>query len=164
MDGCAWINGWKKQLCNWWCSRGNGLCPEIKQFIRYQEIHRFSMLVTKFIIYDEDSRARSTHCKSSNKKIFTSQNRDKPYINPSTKGSQKATTEDEIVGQVLFSSEVWKVWKGRSSCLWVQEYNFNMFQLWGVGSHQQLLPKAEERTRCRSSRSGPWQSLFSWWC
>ncbi|XP_050920408.1 uncharacterized protein LOC127138046 [Lathyrus oleraceus] len=42
----------------------SGLCPEIKQFIGYQEILRFSMLVNKCRIYDEDSKARYAHYKS----------------------------------------------------------------------------------------------------
>lgn len=37
----------------------SGLRPEIKQGVGYQEICWFSMLVNKYIIYDEDSRARS---------------------------------------------------------------------------------------------------------
>lgn len=43
-----------------------GLLPKIKQYISYKEIHRFSMLVNKCIIYDEKNRARSTCYKSVN--------------------------------------------------------------------------------------------------
>jgi len=56
-----------------------GLHPEIKQFIGYQEIHQFSMLVNKCRIYDEDSRARSTYYKSINDKKSKGQDRRKPY-------------------------------------------------------------------------------------
>lgn len=42
----------------------SGLCPEIKQFIGYQEICRFSMLANKCRIYDEDSKAIYAHYKS----------------------------------------------------------------------------------------------------
>lgn len=42
----------------------NGLCPEIKQGIQYQEICRFYMLGSKCRIYDEDSRACFAHYKS----------------------------------------------------------------------------------------------------
>ncbi|XP_050889137.1 uncharacterized protein LOC127094338 [Lathyrus oleraceus] len=34
----------------------SGMHHEIKKFIRYQEILRFSVLVNKFMIYNEDSR------------------------------------------------------------------------------------------------------------
>lgn len=47
-----------------------GLRPDIKQVIGYQEICRFSVLVNKCTLYDEDSRVRSTHYKSiSEKKV-----------------------------------------------------------------------------------------------
>lgn len=36
----------------------SGLRLEIKQFIRYQEIHQFFVLVNKCRIYDEDNHAR----------------------------------------------------------------------------------------------------------
>lgn len=39
----------------------SGLLPEIKQFIGYQEILRFAVLVNKCMIYDEDNMARSSH-------------------------------------------------------------------------------------------------------
>lgn len=42
----------------------NGLHPEIKQGIRYQEIHRFPILVNKFRIYDEDNKVCFAHYKS----------------------------------------------------------------------------------------------------
>ena len=44
------------------------LHPEIKQFIGHQEIRRFSTLVNKCRIYDEDSRARYAHYKSASDK------------------------------------------------------------------------------------------------
>lgn len=39
------------------------LCPKIKQFIGYQEIFKFSVLVNKCRIYNEDSRGRSAQYK-----------------------------------------------------------------------------------------------------
>lgn len=39
----------------------NGLCPKIKQFIGYQEICQFSLLVNKCHIKDEDFCDRSSH-------------------------------------------------------------------------------------------------------
>ena len=41
----------------------NGLRPEIKQGIGYQQIRRYVELVDKSRIYDEDNRARSAHYK-----------------------------------------------------------------------------------------------------
>lgn len=42
----------------------NGLRPEIKQGIVYQDICRFPTLLNKCRIYDEDCKARSAHYKS----------------------------------------------------------------------------------------------------
>jgi hypothetical protein len=58
------------------------LRPQIKQFIGYQEIRQFSVLVNKCRIYVEDNMARSTHYKSVNEKKNEGQNRGKPYANP----------------------------------------------------------------------------------
>jgi hypothetical protein len=60
----------------------SGLRPQIKQFIGYQEIRQFSVLVNKCSIYVEDNMARSTHYKSVNEKKNGGQNRGKPYANP----------------------------------------------------------------------------------
>ncbi|XP_050915353.1 uncharacterized protein LOC127130377 [Lathyrus oleraceus] len=76
----------------------NGLRPEIKEFIGYHEICRFSVLVNKCRIYDEDIRARYTYYKSVNEKKFSNQNHRKPYSNPGAKGNQKAAIENEISG------------------------------------------------------------------
>ncbi|XP_050877262.1 uncharacterized protein LOC127081016 [Lathyrus oleraceus] len=46
----------------------NGLRPEIKQGIGYQQIRKYAELVNKSRIYDEDSRARSAHYKSISEK------------------------------------------------------------------------------------------------
>lgn len=46
----------------------NGLYPKIKQYIGYQEIHRFPMLVNKCRIYVEDNMASSTNYKSLSEK------------------------------------------------------------------------------------------------
>lgn len=73
----------------------NGMCHEIKQFIGYQDILRFSVLVNNCIIYDKDSRARSTHYKSVNEKEFGNQNRGKPYTIQSDKGNKKSTAGSE---------------------------------------------------------------------
>lgn len=77
------------------------LCPEIKQFIVYQEIRHFSMLVNKCIIYDEDNRARSTHYKISSEK----KNGNHYHGNPADKGKynfhQKTSGEKGISGEVL---------------------------------------------------------------
>ncbi|MCI69746.1 ATP-dependent RNA helicase glh-2-like, partial [Trifolium medium] len=55
---------------------------EIKQFIGYQEIRQFSVLVNKCGIYDEDSRARSTYYRAVNEKKNGGQNHgSKPYAN-----------------------------------------------------------------------------------
>ena len=41
----------------------NGLHPEIKQAVRYQQIRRFPQLVNNCRIYEDDSKARSAHYK-----------------------------------------------------------------------------------------------------
>ncbi|XP_050916683.1 uncharacterized protein LOC127131831 [Lathyrus oleraceus] len=65
--------------------------PEINQFIKYQKIHQFSMLVNKCRIYDEDSCARSAHYKSISEKKSGSQNYGKPYRAPADKWNWKAS-------------------------------------------------------------------------
>ncbi|XP_050897626.1 uncharacterized protein LOC127104483 [Lathyrus oleraceus] len=46
----------------------SGLCLEMKQFIKYQEIRQFSVLVNKCKTFSEDSCAISAHYKSISKK------------------------------------------------------------------------------------------------
>ena len=46
----------------------NGLRPEIKQFIGYQQIHQFSSLVTACRIYEDDSKKRASHYKAVSEK------------------------------------------------------------------------------------------------
>ncbi|XP_050890459.1 uncharacterized protein LOC127095870 [Lathyrus oleraceus] len=62
------------------------LCIEIKQFISYQEIRRFSVLVNKCRIYDKDSRVRSAHYKSASKNKDGNQFYGKPYVAQADKG------------------------------------------------------------------------------
>ncbi|XP_050918867.1 uncharacterized protein LOC127136333 [Lathyrus oleraceus] len=57
----------------------SGLHPKIKNFIGYKEIHRFSVLVNKHMIYDEDDRAIYTHYKSVNENKNENKSRGKPY-------------------------------------------------------------------------------------
>lgn len=57
----------------------NRLCPEIKQFIGYQEIYRSLVLVNKCRIYEENNRATSTHYNVLSEKKFSNHNRGKPY-------------------------------------------------------------------------------------
>lgn len=68
---------------------GSGLHPEIKQFIGYQEICHFSVLVNKCRIYDEDSRVRYAHYKSVSEKKSVSHNYGKPYVTLVAKRNQK---------------------------------------------------------------------------
>ncbi|XP_050918381.1 uncharacterized protein LOC127135791 [Lathyrus oleraceus] len=82
----------------------NGLRPEIKPFIGYQEIRQFSMLVNKCCIYDEDSRARYAHFKSVSEKKNENQIRGKPYAIPVAKEDHK-THQDTASGKGT-SSEV----------------------------------------------------------
>ncbi|PNX86275.1 cellular nucleic acid-binding protein [Trifolium pratense] len=46
----------------------SGLQPKIKQFIEFQEIRQFSILVNKSRLYDEDRQARSTPYKNASEK------------------------------------------------------------------------------------------------
>ncbi|XP_050920261.1 uncharacterized protein LOC127137897 [Lathyrus oleraceus] len=67
----------------------SGLRPEIKQFIGYQEILQFPVLVNKFRIYDEDSRSRSAYYKSASDKRNGNQHHNKTYVIPDGKGKRK---------------------------------------------------------------------------
>ncbi|XP_050889108.1 uncharacterized protein LOC127094297 [Lathyrus oleraceus] len=66
-----------------------GLCPEIKQFIGYQEIRQVSVMVNKCRIYDEDFCARSSHYKSASDKRNGNLNHGKLYGDPFVKGKQR---------------------------------------------------------------------------
>lgn len=90
----------------------SGMHLEINQFICYQEIHHFSVLVNKCRIYDEDGKSRPTHYKSVNSqkdKKFCNKNSGKPYEIPSAKKIRTPQLEVEkvmvmgmeIVGKVL---------------------------------------------------------------
>lgn len=72
----------------------SGLRSKIKQFISYQEIHHFSVLVNKYKIYDEDIRARSAHYKSASEKESGNQTYGKPYMAPVNKGKLKSRQKD----------------------------------------------------------------------
>ncbi|XP_050907359.1 uncharacterized protein LOC127120836 [Lathyrus oleraceus] len=74
----------------------NGLRPEIKQGIGYQEIRRFPTLVNKCRIFDEDSKARTAHYKSLSEK--KNKDRGSPYASPNGKGKQKVVDEKKPSG------------------------------------------------------------------
>lgn len=67
----------------------SGLRPEIKQFIGYQEICQFPVLVNKCCIYDEDNHARSAYYKSVSDGKSGNHNHSKPYVSIDGKGKQK---------------------------------------------------------------------------
>ncbi|XP_050897646.1 uncharacterized protein LOC127104505 [Lathyrus oleraceus] len=71
----------------------NGLHPEIKQFIGYQEIRQFSVLAYKCRIYDDENYARSSHYKSVSDKINGNLNHRKSYGAPCVKGKQRTSDE-----------------------------------------------------------------------
>ncbi|XP_058747219.1 uncharacterized protein LOC131620235 [Vicia villosa] len=62
----------------------NGLRPDIKKAIGYQQITRFAKLINKSRIYDEDSRESTSHYKAMNDK--KGQFRGKPYDNKKKAG------------------------------------------------------------------------------
>ncbi|XP_058784366.1 uncharacterized protein LOC131659150, partial [Vicia villosa] len=62
----------------------NGLRPDIKKAIGYQQITRFAQLINKSPIYDEDSRESASHYKAMNDK--KGQFRGKPYDNKKKAG------------------------------------------------------------------------------
>ncbi|XP_050915840.1 uncharacterized protein LOC127130929 [Lathyrus oleraceus] len=67
----------------------SGLHPKIKQFIRYQEICQFSILVNNCRIYDGDSCARFAHYKSVSEKKSGNKNHLKLYGAQADKGKWK---------------------------------------------------------------------------
>lgn len=71
----------------------NGLCLEIKQFIGYQEIHQFSVLVNTCRIDDEDNHVRFSHYKSVSDKRNGNLNYGKSYGAPYVKGKQMTFDE-----------------------------------------------------------------------
>lgn len=62
----------------------SGLRPKIKG-ISYHNICKFPTLVKKCRIYDEDSKAKSSHYKSLSKRRGKNQNRGKSYSAPADK-------------------------------------------------------------------------------
>ena len=64
----------------------NGLRPEIRQGMGYQEIRQFSVLVNKSRIYDEDSKAHFTHYRNLGDKKGKGQYIGKPYVAPADRG------------------------------------------------------------------------------
>lgn len=80
----------------------NGLRPEIKQFIGYQQIQWFPELVNQCRIYEEDSKARASNYKIASERRGKEQNRGKPYSVSADKGKQKlqprGKTEKETSG------------------------------------------------------------------
>lgn len=73
---------------------GSNVCHEIMEFIDYQEICRFLMLVNKCRIYDEDNRVKSSQYNIGSEKKNGNQYRGKPYGNPADKGKQKFNQKD----------------------------------------------------------------------
>ncbi|XP_057415007.1 uncharacterized protein LOC130709896 [Lotus japonicus] len=76
----------------------NGLRPEIKMVVGYQQIIRFSDLVNRSRIYDEDSRESAAHYKSLKEKKEKGQFRGKPYGNPVDNGKQEAGNDKKPSG------------------------------------------------------------------
>ena len=79
----------------------NGLRPDINKAIGYQQIARFSELVNKSRIYDEDSMESASYYKSLNDKKRKGQFRGKPYVSPNEKGKQKEGYDISRVGEEL---------------------------------------------------------------
>ncbi|XP_050877868.1 uncharacterized protein LOC127081684 [Lathyrus oleraceus] len=70
----------------------NGLHPEIKQEIRYQQIRRFPQLVNNCRIYEDDSKDQSAYYKGlSERRGKQNLNSRKPYNAPADKGRQRDT-------------------------------------------------------------------------
>ena len=80
----------------------NGLRPEIKQFIRYQLIRQFSVLVTTCRIYEGDSKVIASHYKAVREKKGRDLSRGKLYNIPVDKEQhnlpQKGASEEETSG------------------------------------------------------------------
>ncbi|XP_050877867.1 uncharacterized protein LOC127081682 [Lathyrus oleraceus] len=70
----------------------NGLHPEIKQAVRYQQIRRFPQLVNNCRIYEDDSKDQSAYYKGlSETRGKQNLNSGKPYNAPTDKGRQRDT-------------------------------------------------------------------------
>lgn len=69
----------------------NGLHPEIKRDIGYQQTCQLPELVNKCRIYDEDNRVRSSHYKSLSDKRGNQLNPEKLYSALNVKGKQKVS-------------------------------------------------------------------------
>ena len=67
----------------------NGLRPEIKQAVGYQRIRRFSDLTDCCRIYEEDSKARSSHYKSVNERKGKHPYRGEHYVTPTDRGDMR---------------------------------------------------------------------------
>jgi hypothetical protein len=96
---CPYINAAEAEVSK--CLKfENGLHPEIKQFIGYQQIRQFSLLVTACRIYEDDSKPRTSHYKAVSEKNGRDQSRGKPYNIPTDKEKQKkGTGEKEASGE-----------------------------------------------------------------
>lgn len=77
----------------------NGLHLEIKQGIGYQEAHKFSTLVNKCRIYDEESMALFSHYKSIREKKRKNQYCGKPYSAPADRRRHRASDEKRPSGE-----------------------------------------------------------------
>ncbi|GAU38281.1 hypothetical protein TSUD_119620 [Trifolium subterraneum] len=75
----------------------NGLRPEIKAGIGYQELHQFATLVNKSRIYEEDNKAKYSHYKAQRERRNAGPSRSKPYDvqKGGRKGKQKINNERE---------------------------------------------------------------------
>ncbi|XP_058761999.1 uncharacterized protein LOC131635393 [Vicia villosa] len=76
----------------------NGLRPEIKRAIGYQQIRRFPELVNSCRIYEEDNKAHSAYFKSHNEKKGRNQDHGKPYSAPVDKGKKKVSDGKKTSG------------------------------------------------------------------
>lgn len=80
----------------------NKLHHEIKQGIKYQQIHWFPELVNKCRIYYEDNRAQPAHYKSLSEKRGKQLNHGKSYSVPVDKGKQRISdSRRPSVGEAL---------------------------------------------------------------
>jgi hypothetical protein len=76
----------------------DGLRPEIKQFIAYRQIRRFSDLVDACRIYEKSSQERSNHYKPLSEKKHLGQNRGKPYDRRDQKSKSATAGKGEASG------------------------------------------------------------------
>ncbi|MCI55957.1 cellular nucleic acid-binding protein, partial [Trifolium medium] len=73
----------------------NGLRPEIKACIGYQELRQFATLVNKSQIYEEDNKAKYSHYEAQSERRNAGQNHSKSYDvqKGGRKDKQKINTE-----------------------------------------------------------------------